>query len=150
MHQEIPVLITNGQSETTETELMKWMLYKTMDDINNVHPTPLTPWPCQKCIKFIHVALNNSILWNMKIIFTKYLLQKKILSILRKLALNVKHHNPGTTICQGVFTKCHMFIQYQDQWCKSLWLTDHLQQLITADAIIHFSLGDRDVIFDIT
>ena len=64
--------------------------------------------------------------------------------------MNVKHHNPDTSICQGVFIKCHMFIQYQDQWCKSLWLTDHLQQLITADAIIHFSLGDRDVILDIT
>ena len=52
------------------------MLYKMMDDIHNVHPTPLTPWPCQKCIKFIYVALNNSILWNMQIIFIKYLLQK--------------------------------------------------------------------------
>ena len=62
MHQEIPVLITNGQSEITEKELTKWMLYKMMDDIHNVHPTLPTPWPCQKCIKFIYVALNNSIL----------------------------------------------------------------------------------------
>ena len=37
MHQEISVLITNGQSETTETELTKCMLYKTMDDIHNVY-----------------------------------------------------------------------------------------------------------------
>ena len=43
-----------------------------MDAIHNEHPTPLTPTLCQKCIQFIYEVLNNNILWNMKIIFTKY------------------------------------------------------------------------------
>ena len=75
MHQDILVSITHGQLGTTETELTKWMLYKMMDAIHNRHHTPLTPL-CQKCIKFIYEVLDNSILWNMKTISSKYLLHK--------------------------------------------------------------------------
>ena len=52
------------------------MLYKMMDAIHNGHPNTPHPHQCQKCINFIDEVLNNNILWNMKIIFTKYLLHK--------------------------------------------------------------------------
>ena len=41
--------------------------------MDTLHPSP---HPCQKCIKFIYEVLNNNILCNMKIIFTKYRLHK--------------------------------------------------------------------------
>ena len=49
-----------------------------MDAMHNGHPTPLTHTLCQTCIKFIGEVLNDNILWNIKIIFTKYLMHKWI------------------------------------------------------------------------
>ena len=110
--------------------------------MDTLHPSPP---PCAKSVFSLFMRF-----WIMTFCEIWKLFSLSILCInksnITKISSERKTPQPGTTICQGVFTKWCMFIQYQDQWCKSLWLTDHLQQLITTDAIVHCSLGERDVI----